>query len=112
MPNEEERHPVLTEEMEEALGLAWQAYRESIEKILDTLSDEQLEAFHGPEPLSIVEAYKTRRPVERTTAYMRLMYRRMFARAKPLMDAGAKAICVMHNCDLNDCYETHHKDED
>ena len=103
----EEKHP-LGDEAEEALAEAFYEFREKLKKIYDKCSDQQLLEFAGDtSDCNALNLIKSLSLIERQSAYMEVIYRSSFRRAKEVMDAGATGYCVFHDCDWEKCANEH-----
>lgn len=107
----EKKHP-LSEEVEEELATAFLSYKDTITEILKPFSDEELLGFaDGITSEEIHEAFEARHLVPRMVAAGEVGYRRIFARAKEVMDAdpNVKAFCVAHDQDMSKCDPKDHE---
>lgn len=104
----EQDHP-LGDEVEKALAEAFYEFRDKLRKIYDKCSEQQLLEFAGDTTdctaLNVVTSLSV---IERQAAYMEVIYRSSFRRAKEVMDAtGATGYCVFHDCDWEKCANEH-----
>lgn len=99
-------------DVQEHLAKAWFAYSERVKELLEPFTSEQLLAFAGDIPEDeYIKAWDTHNFMPRVLAKAEVYTRRLFDRAKPIIDAGG-VYCVMHDADMRDCGSRHTEDEE